>query len=159
LCADQRLPNLVPARFRAHPVLQKPEAMEYEMTFRNWRIHLLAVSLLAVAAFFATVPPTQAHHGWRWTKDGKFQVTGSIVSARLGNPHGVVKLRANGVIWTIEVGQPWRNRRAGLTDAMFAKGRTITVIGSRSAKASERVVKAIRIRIARKNYDLYPERL
>ena len=101
----------------------------------------------------------QAHHGWRWTSDGKFVITGVIVSAKLGNPHGVVKLNVEGKIWTIEVGQPWRNRRAGLTDAMFAKGREMTFVGQRSAKASERRVKALRIIINGKNHDLYPDRL
>lgn len=113
---------------------------------------------LGVILLFA-VQAAQAHHGWRWTKDGRFEITGVIDSVRLGNPHGIVKLNVEGKIWTIEVGQPWRNRRAGLTPAMFAKGQEITVIGERSAKESERVVKAVRIRIKGKNYDLYPERL
>ena len=42
---------------------------------------------------------------------------------------------------------------------MFAKGTEITFIGRRSAKASERVVKALRVRIKGKNYDLYPNML
>ena len=42
---------------------------------------------------------------------------------------------------------------------MLAKGAEITVIGQRSAKASERVVKALRVRIKGKNYDLYPQML
>lgn len=119
---------------------------------------LLTILLSGMMALMG-VQAAQGHHGWRWTKDGKFEITGIVASAKLGNPHGVVKLNVEGKIWTIEVGQPWRNKRAGLTDAMFAKGKEITIIGSRSAKASERVVKAVRVRIGRKNYDLYPERL
>ena len=119
----------------------------------------LLTTVLSVAAILFGAQTALGHHGWRWTKDGKFEITGIVASARLGNPHGVVKLNVEGKIWTIEVGQPWRNKRAGLTDAMFAKGKEITIVGSRSAKASERVVKAVRVRIAGKNYDLYPERL
>jgi len=115
--------------------------------------------MLSVGAGLCGGQAAQGHHGWRWTKDGKFEITGVVASAKLGNPHGVVTLNVEGKTWTIEVGQPWRNKRAGLTDAMFAKGKEITIIGSRSSKASERVVKAVRIRIAGKNYDLYPERL
>jgi hypothetical protein len=115
--------------------------------------------LLFVAALLTGLAAAHAHHGWRWTKDGKFEITGVVASAKLGNPHGVVKLSVEGKIWTIEVGQPWRNRRAGLTDAMFAKGREITIIGQRSADAKERRVKALRVRINGRNHDLYPDRL
>lgn len=118
-------------------------------------------SVVFIAAFtlLFSLSAAQAHHGWRWTKDGKFEITGVIESAKLGNPHGVVKLNVEGEIWTIEVGQPWRNRRAGLTDAMFAKGREITVVGQRSADGKELRVKALRVVIRGKNHDLYPNRL
>ncbi len=118
-----------------------------------------AGALFLVVALLAGLAAAHAHHGWRWTKDGKFEITGVVASAKLGNPHGVVKLNVEGKIWTIEVGQPWRNRRAGLTDAMFAKGREITIIGQRSARQSERRVKALRVRIKGRNHDLYPDRL
>ena len=58
----------------------------------------------------------------------------------------------------VEVGQPWRNERAGLTDALLSVGRVITVHGHRSAKESERLVKAERVVIDGKSYDLYPDR-
>jgi hypothetical protein len=115
--------------------------------------------ILALAVTMAFAMAAQAHHGWRWTKGGKFEITGVVGSAKLGNPHGVVMLNVEGELWTVEVGQPWRNRRAGLTDASFAKGTELKIIGERSAKESERVVKAIRIVIKGKNHDLYPERL
>jgi hypothetical protein len=119
-----------------------------------------ALTLFAMLlAFVAGAQIVQAHHGWRWTKDGKFEITGIVAEAKLGNPHGVLKLNVEGAVWTIEVGQPWRNRRAGLKDEMMAKGAEITIIGRRSAKESERVVKALRVRIKGKNYDLYPEML
>ena len=119
-----------------------------------------AIPLFAlIVSFLVSAPLAFAHHGWRWTEDGKFEITGLVAEAKLGNPHGVVKLNVEGKIWTIEVGQPWRNKRAGLTDAMFAKGTELTIIGRRSSKASERVVKALRVRIKGKNYDLYPSML
>lgn len=119
-----------------------------------------ALALFAmILAFVAGAQIVQAHHGWRWTKDGKFEITGIVADAKLGNPHGVLKLNVEGAIWTIEVGQPWRNQRAGLKDEMLGKGREITIIGRRSSRESERVVKALRVRIKGKNYDLYPEML
>ena len=100
-----------------------------------------------------------AHHGWRWTDDGQFELTARVEKAVLGNPHGVLTMDADGSKWLVEVGQPWRNERAGLTDAMMAKGATLTVIGKRSADAKEQRLKAERIVIGGKNFDLYPERL
>lgn len=100
-----------------------------------------------------------AHHGWRWTDDGQFELTARVEKATLGNPHGVLIMDADGSKWEVEVGQPWRNERAGLTDAMMAKGATLVVVGKRSADPKERRLKAERIVIAGKHFDLYPERL
>jgi len=116
------------------------------------------VALIALASAFLFAAAAHAHHGWRWTKDGNFEITGAIKSAKLGYPHGVVRLDVNGTEWTVEVGQPWRNQRAGLKDSMFVKGTTMTFIGHRSAKESERVVKAERVRLNGKLYVLYPDR-
>lgn len=113
---------------------------------------------LAVAAGLAAVTPASAHHGWRWAEDGNFEITGTIILARLGNPHGLVRLDVNGEHWTIEVGQPWRNERAGLTDAHFAEGTELTASGHRSKDPAERLVKAERLIIGGKTFELYPDR-
>jgi hypothetical protein len=113
--------------------------------------------VLAVATALAY--PAFAHHGWRWTDGGDFELTGVITAARLGNPHGVLTIDAEGEIWQAEVGQPYRNEAAGLTDEMLAVGTEITLLGERSANPEERVMKAERVTIAGQNYDLYPERL
>ncbi|MRG72752.1 hypothetical protein GH722_13370 [Alphaproteobacteria bacterium HT1-32] len=116
---------------------------------------------LLVAAFISLTGLTTvayAHHGWRWTADGNVEVIGIIKSATLGNPHGVLILDVEGEEWTAEVGQPWRNARAGLSDDLMAPGTEITIIGQRSADPKEKRVKAERIRISNKLYELYPER-
>lgn len=115
----------------------------------------LAVAVAILVAWSAAF----AHHGWRWTKDGQFELVAVIEKATLGNPHGVLILDADGEKWTAEVGQPWRNERAGLTDDMMVKGAEITIIGKRSSDAAERRVKAERVMIKGKAFDLYPERL
>jgi hypothetical protein len=99
-----------------------------------------------------------AHHGWRWAEDSNHQLTGIIKSAKLGNPHGLLQIEADGEIWTVEVGQPWRNERAGLTDDMLGVGTEIAVDGHRSADPDEKVLKAERVTIGGKLYDLYPDR-
>ena len=100
-----------------------------------------------------------AHHGWRWTDDGQFELTARVEKAVLGNPHGVLTMDADGSKWLVEVGQPWRNEQAGLADAMLAKGATLTIVGKRSADAKEQRLKAERIIIGGNKFDLYPERL
>jgi hypothetical protein len=102
--------------------------------------------------------PALAHHGWRWTSDGEFEISGRVVEARLGNPHGVLTLDAAGETWLIEVGQPWRNQRAGLSDDMLAPGAEIVARGHRSADPAQRVVKAERIVVGGATFDLYPDR-
>jgi hypothetical protein len=119
--------------------------------FRRCLAGLLLMGVGLSAAF--------AHHGWRWTDDGQFELTARVEKAVLGNPHGVLTMDANGSTWLVEVGQPWRNDRAGLTDSMMAKGATLTVVGKRSADAKDQRLKAERIVIDGKNFDLYPERL
>lgn len=114
---------------------------------------------LILAAALLAATPALAHHGWRWTEGGDFELTGVIASAELGNPHGVLTVDVEGESWTVEVGQPWRNQRAGLTDAMLAPGTELTVLGERSADAGERLMKAERVTIDGQAHDLYPERL
>lgn len=117
---------------------------------------LKALGLLVVLGL--TLAAAHAHHGWRWTADGNFEVTGIIATAKLGNPHGVLTLDVDGEKWTAEVGQPWRNERAGLTDEMLSAGAEITISGQRSADPEEKRVKAERVIIDGKTYDLYPSR-
>jgi hypothetical protein len=99
-----------------------------------------------------------AHHGWSWTTGENVEVTGVIRGADLGMPHGVLTLDVEGETWTVEVGQPWRNERAGLGDGDLAPGVEVRVEGEPSADISERRVKAERLWIGGRAYELYPDR-
>ena len=99
-----------------------------------------------------------AHHGWAWTTGGNIELFGIIKSAKLGNPHGVLTVDAEGDVWTVEVGQPWRNQRAGLKDGDLAVGVEVRIIGQPSADVKERLLKAEKIFIGEKLYNLYPNR-
>jgi hypothetical protein len=100
-----------------------------------------------------------AHHGWSWAEGEMFELAGVIKSAKLGNPHGILKVTAKDGEWTVEVGQPWRNKRAGLEDSMLARGVQLTILGNRTKDKKQKVMKAVRIVINGKNHDLYPERI
>lgn len=122
------------------------------MFTRRTLVQSLLISLLGARAGFA-------HHGWRWTSGANIRLTGLIRSARLGNPHGVLEVNADGEIWQVEIGQPWRNEQAGLTDADFAQGREVTIEGEPSAETDLRLMKAERLWFADGvRHDLYPGR-
>ncbi|WP_339951842.1 DUF6152 family protein [uncultured Albimonas sp.] len=114
--------------------------------------------VLAATLALALALPALAHHGWRWTSGENIELTGVIAEARLGNPHGVLTVQAEDETWTVEVGQPWRNARAGLSEAMLAPGVEATFIGEPSANIEDRRLKAERIRIEGRMHELYPER-
>jgi hypothetical protein len=48
--------------------------------------------------------------------------------------------------------------RAGLTRELLSAGRVVTAHGHRSAKSGERLMKAERVVIDGKSYNLYPDR-
>lgn len=116
----------------------------------------IAASLLAIFTLLSF--PVIAHHGWSWTTGGNIDLTGTIKSAQLGNPHGVLKVDVEGEEWTVEVGQPWRNDRAGLENGDLAEGVEIRVVGEPSSNQSDRLVKAERVYIGDREYILYPGR-
>lgn len=116
-----------------------------------------ALALVVLAAFFAA-GTASAHHGWRWAEEKNSEITGVVTKAVLGNPHGILTLDVAGESWIVEVGQPWRNERAGLTDAMLQPGVKLTAQGHRSADPNDKRLKAERIVIDGKTYNLYPDR-
>jgi hypothetical protein len=118
---------------------------------------LLPAALLAFGLIVQS-GVTLAHHGWTWTTGGNIELTGLIKTVSLGNPHGVLEVDAEGEVWTVEVGQPWRNERAGLKDGDLAEGVEIRVIGEPAAEPSERRLKAERLYLGDREYILYPGR-
>ena len=58
----------------------------------------------------------------------------------------------------VEIGQPWRNERAELTEDLLAVGTMVTAHGHRAADPEKRLMKAERLVIGGKDYNLYPDR-
>lgn len=102
--------------------------------------------------------PGMAHHGWSWTTGGNIELAGVIQKVSLGMPHGVIHVDAEGEVWTVEVGQPWRNERAGLKPGDLAKGVEIRVVGEPSEKLADKLLKAERLYLGKREYVLYPDR-
>lgn len=115
----------------------------------------LFITALAALVLVLGGPAAKAHHGWAWADDDTSEITGTVTAARLGNPHGEVTLDVDGEEWTVEVGQPWRNDRAGLTDDHFAQGAEMTIIGNRASDESELRMKARRVVIDGEEFVLY----
>ena len=116
------------------------------------------IPLVFAIVLFVPSTITLAHHGWSWTTGGNVELTGVIESVKLGNPHGVLRVDVEGEIWTLEVGQPWRNERAGLKDGDLAEGVEIRAIGEPSADPSEKRMKVERLFLGNQEYILYPDR-
>lgn len=116
---------------------------------------------LAVCLAFAFIMQggiALAHHGWSWTTGGNIELVGIIAEARLGNPHGILRVDADGEVWTVEVGQPWRNARAGLKDGDLAEGVEIRAIGQPAANLDEKRMKVERLYLGEREFILYPGR-
>jgi hypothetical protein len=116
---------------------------------------LLAGALLAALAAGSAL----AHHGWSWTTGGNVELTGTITRAALGNPHGILEVAVEEESWTLEVGQPWRNERAGLREGDLAPGVEIRAEGEPSADVAERRLKVERLWLGDREFVLYPGRV
>jgi|GEM_PF-192794 hypothetical protein len=119
---------------------------------------LLLAAPLMMAALIAAPSTAFAHHGWAWTTGGNIELTGAITETRLGNPHGIVIVDVNGERWRLEVGQPWRNERAGLKDGDLGPGVEIRAIGEPAADITEKRLKVERFFLGDQEYILYPRR-
>jgi hypothetical protein len=116
---------------------------------------LFGLFVLALGTF---TPASLAHHGWAWTTGENMTLEGVIQDAKLGNPHGLLKVESGGTLWTVEVGQPWRNERAGLKEGDLGAGVTIRVIGEPASDPADKRIKAERLFLGDREYVLYPDR-
>ena len=119
------------------------------------KLRLLAAAGLAAAAL---ATPTAAHHGWDAYLDAEFSLTGTVESANLGGPHGLIRLRAGREVWDVVLAPPTRIQRAGLTLAAVPRGTRVTARGHRHREGTRLEMKTERLVVGSRTYDLYPER-
>lgn len=117
-----------------------------------------SVTLIAVV-MLAAGTAAYAHHGWSWTEDGFFELRGKITAIYIGNPHATLDVDAEGEAWRVEMAPPSRTIAAGFTEEVAKVGDAVTAIGNRSLDEKEKRMKAVRIIVGGKMYDVYPGRV
>jgi hypothetical protein len=123
-------------------------------------MHLRRFALALALAFSPlAVLPALAHHGWAWTEDGFFELTGIIKTAYVGNPHATLDVDVEGEIWRVELAPPGPTLASGFTEEVAAAGLEVVAIGNRSQDEAEKRMKAVRVIIGGVTYDVYPDRV
>jgi hypothetical protein len=110
-------------------------------------------------AFLLGTSLALAHHGWSWTVAEQSELTGTIQEIFIGNPHAVLKVEAEDGLWTVELAPPNATRAAGFDENAAKVGDEVTAIGNRSSDPNEKRMKAVRIIVNGKTYDVYPDRV
>jgi hypothetical protein len=104
--------------------------------------------------------PAAAHHGWNWAEEQQTELKGTVHSVSMAPPHPSLQVTAaDGVLWQIDLGNPNQTERSGFTATSAKPGDAIVVLGNRHKDKSKMLMKAVRITVAGRNYDMYPERI
>lgn len=120
---------------------------------------ILRRALLGGLLCLAAAVPAMAHHGWSWTQDGFFELTGTITAIYYGNPHPTLDVEADGEVWRVDLATPRATANAGFMEDSAKVGDEVTAIGNRSRDETERLMKAVRITVKGQTYDVYPDRV
>ncbi|CAM5216769.1 hypothetical protein BTHI11S_03502 [Bosea thiooxidans] len=125
------------------------------MTTLNRRRLPLALAALGVAL----AGPALAHHGWSWAEDAQTTLQGTIRQISMAPPHPMLMVELEGKLWQVDLGNPNQTERSGFRGDTAKPGEAVTVLGNRHRDRSKLQIKAVRLTIAGKNYDMYPERI
>ena len=100
-----------------------------------------------------------AHHGWSWAEADQIDLKGTIQSISFSPPHPTLEIRAEDGVWRVELGNPNQTQRSGFVEGQAKIGDQITATGNRSEDRTEKRMKAVRIVVSGKTFDIYPERI
>lgn len=118
----------------------------------------MATALALGAALAGTA--ASAHHGWSWAEGEKTTLEGTIRTISMAPPHPMLQVAAKtGTVWQVDLGNPSQTDRSGFTGDTAKPGDAITVLGNRHLDKTKMHMKAVRITVAGRNYDMYPERI
>lgn len=108
----------------------------------------------------ASIGQALAHHGWEWAEDKQGELKGTIQSISMAPPHPTLQVKAaDGTLWQVDLGNPGQTERSGFTATSAKAGDAIVVLGNRHKDPAKLQIKAVRITVAGKAYDMYPERI
>jgi hypothetical protein len=121
------------------------------------RIGRRTLTGLALSAMGAS--GAAAHHGWSWAEGEQMTLTGTIREVYIGQPHPTLRVEADDGLWTVELGNPRQTARSGFAAESAAAGDRVVAIGNRAREQGERRMKAVRITVRGRTYDIYPNRI
>lgn len=121
--------------------------------------HVAHSILPGFCASILLVSGALAHHGWSWAEGELTELAGTIQEISFAPPHPSLVVDVDGTIWQVDLANPGKTQKAGFVEGAAEPRDQVTVLGNRSRDESEKVIKAVRITIEGRNYDLYPERI
>lgn len=136
----------------------RTNAQAISLTKRGIAHRLLMTFLATAMALFAM--QAFAHHGWAWAEDEQTELKGTISEISMAPPHPTLRVKAeDGRTWQVDLGNPSQTERSGFTGDTAKVGDDITVLGNRTKEPNKAHMKAVRITVGGKQYDMYPERI
>ena len=123
------------------------------------KLHVIARSLAAAGLSAMLAGTAVAHHGWAWAEGEQTTLEGAIRSISFAPPHPSLKVETDGIVWHVDLGNPRQTQRSGFAEGSAKVGDRVVVLGNKSQDPNEKRMKAVRITIAGKNFDMYPERI
>ncbi|MCR0984678.1 DUF6152 family protein [Roseomonas populi] len=116
--------------------------------------------LLSGTALALIAPAARAHHGWGWAEAEQVELSGTIREVTIAPPHPTLRVEAaDRAVWTVELGNPTQTRNAGFVEGAAKPGDRIVALGNRSMNRSELRMKAVRVTVGERRFDIYPERI
>ncbi|SHI98620.1 hypothetical protein SAMN02745194_01497 [Roseomonas rosea] len=116
-------------------------------------------ALLGATAMALVAKGAAAHHGWGWAEGEQTELTGTIREVTIAPPHPTLRVETPDGLWTVELGNPSQTQRAGFVEGVAKPGDRIVARGNRSQNSSERRLKAVRVTVGDRRFDIYPERI
>jgi hypothetical protein len=117
-------------------------------------------AVFAFAGALAIATTAVAHHGWDWAEEKQTNLEGTIREIYIGPPHPSLKVEtASDGIWSVDLANPAATTRSGFVEGSARPGNKIVILGNRSAKKDQKLMKAVKITVEGKDFVLYPERL
>lgn len=122
-------------------------------------VRRMAIMLCATAMALFTMQAF-AHHGWAWADEEQSELKGTITEISMAPPHPVLHVKdQDGRLWQVDLGNPNQTQRSGFTGDTAKAGDDVTVLGNRTKEPNKAHMKAVRITVGGKQYDMYPERI